>query len=270
MWLCFQNNIHLLFLPPHTSHVLQPLDLSIFGPLKKAYKKEVGNLIGFTDLTTVGKRQFILCYAKARTAGLTESNIRSGWSGTGLWPIHMTRPLMSRLLLENSNKPPSTPQNSDITRISSFEITAEHILDQSGVVWSTPTKGSDLQDQLAKFNRLGNATTTQRLLFRKVQKGYEEKDFQLAIAQRKIKALEIVVEAQRAKKRKRVETSPNSKFANIEAIRKAQMEAGDLVNTFSESDESDLPSEAGSCIVVESGRVEEAVEEGGSISGDGN
>ncbi|KZL82715.1 transposase, partial [Colletotrichum incanum] len=34
MWLCYINNIHLLFLPPHTSHVLQPLDQSVFGPLK--------------------------------------------------------------------------------------------------------------------------------------------------------------------------------------------------------------------------------------------
>ena len=39
MWECFQNNIHLLFLPPHTSHVLQPLDLAVFGPLKQAYRK---------------------------------------------------------------------------------------------------------------------------------------------------------------------------------------------------------------------------------------
>ncbi|KZL80478.1 transposase [Colletotrichum incanum] len=26
MWQCYINNVHLLFLPPHTSHVLQPLD----------------------------------------------------------------------------------------------------------------------------------------------------------------------------------------------------------------------------------------------------
>lgn len=37
---CKQNNIHMLSLPPHTSHRMQPLDLTFFGPLKAMYKKE--------------------------------------------------------------------------------------------------------------------------------------------------------------------------------------------------------------------------------------
>ena len=32
---CLQNRIALLILPPYTSHLLQPLDVAIFGPLKK-------------------------------------------------------------------------------------------------------------------------------------------------------------------------------------------------------------------------------------------
>ena len=31
-----ENNIHLLILPVHTSHLLQPLDVGLFGPLKSA------------------------------------------------------------------------------------------------------------------------------------------------------------------------------------------------------------------------------------------
>ncbi|GBP07871.1 hypothetical protein EVAR_71548_1 [Eumeta japonica] len=37
---CKQNNIHMPSLPPHTSHRMQPLDLTFFGPLKAIYKKE--------------------------------------------------------------------------------------------------------------------------------------------------------------------------------------------------------------------------------------
>jgi hypothetical protein len=36
---CYDNNISLLFLIPHSSHVLQPLDAAIFGPLKNAYRR---------------------------------------------------------------------------------------------------------------------------------------------------------------------------------------------------------------------------------------
>ena len=34
-----ENNVILFLLPPHSSHKLQPLDVSCFGPLKKYYKK---------------------------------------------------------------------------------------------------------------------------------------------------------------------------------------------------------------------------------------
>lgn len=37
---CRENGIIMLSFPPHTSHRLQPLDLTIFGPLKSAYSSE--------------------------------------------------------------------------------------------------------------------------------------------------------------------------------------------------------------------------------------
>ncbi|OHW96491.1 transposase [Colletotrichum incanum] len=41
IWQCYINNVHLLFLPPHTSHILQPLNQSVFSPVKSAYRKEL-------------------------------------------------------------------------------------------------------------------------------------------------------------------------------------------------------------------------------------
>ena len=48
-WTCLEYNIYLLFLPAHTSHVLQPLDLTVFSSLKRAYRKipEKAAKIGF-------------------------------------------------------------------------------------------------------------------------------------------------------------------------------------------------------------------------------
>ncbi len=57
-------------------------------------------------------------------------------------------------------------------------------------------------------------------------------------------------EAAQPRKQKKVELSPQSKFANIEDIRRAQITAGDVEDDSSESSESDLPSEAEDCIMV--------------------
>lgn len=42
--LCKNSGIHLLTLPPHTSHKLQPLDQCVFGPLKSYLNKSNGRL----------------------------------------------------------------------------------------------------------------------------------------------------------------------------------------------------------------------------------
>lgn len=33
------SNIHLMCLPAHTSHILQPLDVGVFGPMKAAWTR---------------------------------------------------------------------------------------------------------------------------------------------------------------------------------------------------------------------------------------
>lgn len=72
MALCVQHKIHLIYLPPHTSHVLQPLDLSVFSVLKREYRILITNLGSRVDNTAMGKRWFLKCYAKARIKALTD------------------------------------------------------------------------------------------------------------------------------------------------------------------------------------------------------
>ena len=42
---CMDHKILLLHLPPHTSHLLQPLDVELFSPLKKALSANLDPLI---------------------------------------------------------------------------------------------------------------------------------------------------------------------------------------------------------------------------------
>lgn len=256
MFLCFKNRIQLLSLPQHSSHVLQPLDQSVFGPLKMAYRKELGFLSQWGDSTVVGKRNFLACYRKARQVSLTSQNIKSGWKSTGLWPVSVAKPLLSPLLLENSNQGASEADPS-ITPVIGSKSIPNWASDTSAVIWSTPRKAVQLRDQLGLFNKLEQPTTTQRLLFQKVSKAFQEKDTQLAVALRKIDSLEAQVEGGRVRKRKKVRLSPNSRFADVAAVYRAQVEAGESAVPLDEFSASDFSSEEGSCIVVASREVEQ-------------
>ena len=89
---CFENNIVLCRLPSHTSHKLQPCDVSVFSPLKTAYREQVEHLER-RGANTVNKEHFVLLYRRAREVALTARNIRSGWSKAGLFPFNPSRVL---------------------------------------------------------------------------------------------------------------------------------------------------------------------------------
>ena len=72
--------------------------------------------------------------------------------------------------------------------------------------------------------------------FRKVIKGIDEKEYELRKAIMKIKELEERLEYLRPKKKRKVQTSPNSRFVTTRAIREAQIAAGERRNAPVESE----------------------------------
>jgi hypothetical protein len=250
MYLCYQNNIHLLFLPPHTSHVLQPLDLSVFSPLKSHYRKEVGYLTLLTDSSPLGKQNFLDCYQKARKEALSAKNIKNGWKATGLWPKSMAKPLMSPLLLENSNKTKETSKQASQSLIKGSKV--DWNSGTSPIIWSTPKKSVELKAQAAEFQKLQDQDyITQRLLFRKILKGFEEQESVLASYTLKIQSLEVQLEKAGPRKRKKVRTSPNSKFVDIEKIRRAQIEVGEAEIIEDDREEANESDSTLDCIEIE-------------------
>jgi len=89
---CLENNIVPCRLLSHTSHKLQPCDVSVFGPLKTAYREQVEHLER-RGANAVNKEHFVLLYRRARDAALTARSIRSGWSKAGLFPFNPSRVL---------------------------------------------------------------------------------------------------------------------------------------------------------------------------------
>jgi DDE superfamily endonuclease len=86
MWKCYENNILLIYLIPHSSHILQPLDLSCFLLLKSRYHKQLTELAKFDDNALMKKMQFLLYYNKAQNEGLSPPNIKAGWKATSIYP----------------------------------------------------------------------------------------------------------------------------------------------------------------------------------------
>ena len=83
---CIQNRISLLILPPHTSHVLQPLDVAIFGPLKKHLTTALSHL-NEAQLLRIQKSEWMDAYIQARELAFSNLNITSAWRGSGLQPF---------------------------------------------------------------------------------------------------------------------------------------------------------------------------------------
>ena len=71
-----------LCLPPHTTHFIQPLDVGCFGPLNKAYKKqlEARNAVGEAHINKLDYLRFL---KKAREEVMLPSVIMSEWATTG-------------------------------------------------------------------------------------------------------------------------------------------------------------------------------------------
>lgn len=87
---CLQNRIVLLILPPHTSHLLQPLDVAVFGPLKKRLTAALSDL-NQAQLVRIQKIEWMEAYIKARADVCHHQNIESAWRGAGLYPFNPQR-----------------------------------------------------------------------------------------------------------------------------------------------------------------------------------
>jgi hypothetical protein len=84
--ICKDNNIITLCMPAHASHILQPLDVGCFSPLKRAYKKEVGALAN-SHINHIDKLAFLAVFTAVYQDAFSSDNIKAGFRATGLVPL---------------------------------------------------------------------------------------------------------------------------------------------------------------------------------------
>jgi DDE superfamily endonuclease len=121
MTYCFKNNIVLCRLPSHSSYKLQPLDVSVFGPLKTAYRDQVERLYR-GGANTVGKQHTTRLYSRSRDAAFTARNIRAGWVKTGLHPFNPDR------VLQEIQKPPTEESLVHVKNVASGLLSPHSLL----------------------------------------------------------------------------------------------------------------------------------------------
>ena len=91
---CINHKIILFLLPLHASHILQPLDVGVFGPLKTAMATQLSRLLA-CEISRLQKVEWVDKYIPARTQAISASNIQGGWRGAGLFPINRHRVLQT-------------------------------------------------------------------------------------------------------------------------------------------------------------------------------
>jgi hypothetical protein len=135
---CMEHAIDLLVLPPHTSHKLQPLDVSVFSPLKRALAAET-DAASRLDAGRVQRVDWTNMYIRAREKAFISANIISGWKATGLEPLSPIRVLDK---LPKASTPPPLPIQTT-SQSSSLDLSLLH---------SSPPEGTELRQANALFN----------------------------------------------------------------------------------------------------------------------
>ena len=107
---CKENKIITLCMPAHSSHLLQPLDVGCFGPLKTVYGKQIEDLIR-AHITHITKEDFFPAFLAAFNATMTEKNILGGFRGAGLVPLDPEMVISKLDLTFNDVTPPTSRPN---------------------------------------------------------------------------------------------------------------------------------------------------------------
>jgi hypothetical protein len=206
LFTCKMNNIHLIFLPAHSSHVLQPLDLSCFSPIKSRYRQQIAELASLDDSAPIKKHRFIEYYHRAREESLTERVIRAGWKASGISPFNPEKAYASSQV---KGKPITPPRPKHV------QIPLDPLL-------STPKRPQDVYYATKGLCGGGSLPRVERTILAKAGKAIGQLNCTNALLQQENLALKRKLEDLEHKtKRQRVAKDPNKLFADIREVKAA-------------------------------------------------
>ena len=205
MHTAWSNKIQLIYLPSHTSHRTQPLDLAVFALLKTAHAQQTAKLNNYDHSAPIQKRRFLSSYCAASDKSITARNIRAGFKKAGIWPFCPREVLDSQDVLDEANLPTTSPQEPAIE------------------MFHTPHKS---QDDKTLVTRLCPDVDPQHRGLREVSKllgrVFNQGNLKYAVLEEKNRHVMASLDAVQPRKRKKVKEDVNDRFARIVDIREAQ------------------------------------------------
>ena len=86
-----KNNIHLLCIPAHGTHILQPLDVSVMSSLKLHFSKACKDFLAKNPGRVITEYDISGLLGKAWPQALSPSKVMSGFCKTGIYPLNPGR-----------------------------------------------------------------------------------------------------------------------------------------------------------------------------------
>jgi len=155
-----EHKILIFLLVPHSSHITQPLDATIFGPLKRILSGLTAPLFQL-GMSKMPKDEWIEAYYKAHQQAFSIKNIKAAFSSTGIYPFNPHKALNRICPQSNSSVTsislpstlPTTPVSRSITPVPTVTFPTE-------ILTSSPSDFSSLQSANSVLNHMVNTITS--------------------------------------------------------------------------------------------------------------
>jgi 4-hydroxybenzoate polyprenyltransferase len=197
----YMNKVWLSWLPSHTSHATQPLDVGLFSPLKRNYREKTAGMQTYEATSNRQKHIFIQAYKLASKKAFSPENIRNAFRASGIYPVDMYQALKKiqpRIRQKPAFPPATTPP-----------ITVEVDHD----IFNTPSSSNDIKKLLEKVNWSSEGAERDiRMILQKAGKSLDQRTASVVFQEKEIAVQRVQIANLKPSGRSKVTWDPNNAF----------------------------------------------------------
>ena len=144
--LAAKERVIIFTLPPNTTHLTQPLDKGIFGPLKQAWRRVCHEFLTQNPGRVITRYDFSPLFSEAWIEAMTPKNILAGFRITGIHPLN-------RHAFDPDHKKPSLAEKTGLRYIPLYTPSKSIAENKSDVPASINISGEQTDDQYRPCSR---------------------------------------------------------------------------------------------------------------------